>query len=193
MATAPDGRPMVHPKTRAAWRAWLERNHARSTGIWLVTARKETGAPRVEYPEAVEEALCFGWIDSKANKLDDAHSLLWMSPRKPKSGWSKSNKERIERLGAAGLLADAGRAVVEDAKRSGAWTSLDSAEALEIPEDLAAALASNAEAAANYDAFPPSSKKNILSWIGTAKRPETRTRRVEETVRLAALNIRANQ
>ena len=136
----------------------------------------------MEYPEAVEEALCFGWIDSKSNKLDELHSLLWMSPRKPRSGWSKSNKERIERLERAGLLTEAGRAVVEDAKRSGAWTSLDSAEALEIPDDLATALAANAEAAANYDAFPPSSKKIILTWIGSAKRPKTRERRIAETV-----------
>lgn len=192
MPTAPDGNPMVHPKTRDEWRVWLERNHATSTGAWLVTARKETGHPRVEYAEAVEEALCFGWIDSKSNRLDDTRSLLWMSPRKPRSGWSKSNKERVERLERDGLMSDAGRAAVEAAKRNGAWSLLDSVEALELPDDLAAALARNAKAKANYDAFPPSSKKIILTWLATAKRPETRTRRIEETVRLAEQNIRAN-
>ena len=192
MPTAPDGRPMIHPTTRSEWRAWLEANHALSAGVWLVGYRPQTGRPRVEYEEAVEEALCFGWIDSKSKTLDDTRSLQWMCPRKPGSGWSKSNKERIARLEPAGLLTEAGRAVVEEAKQSGAWSSLDAVEALEIPDDLAAALAGNAAAEANYDAFPPSSKKLILTWIATAKRPETRARRIEETVRLAGQNIRAN-
>jgi uncharacterized protein YdeI (YjbR/CyaY-like superfamily) len=155
-------------------------------------SRKETGKPRVDYAEAAEEALCFGWIDSKQVRLDEERSILWMCPRRPGSGWSKVNKERVARLEAAGLMAEPGRAVVEAAKRSGAWSKLDGAEALEIPADLAAAFASNARARANYDAFPPSSKKVILSWIGSANRPETRGRRIAETVRLAAQNLRAN-
>jgi uncharacterized protein YdeI (YjbR/CyaY-like superfamily) len=190
--TAPDGRPMVHPTTRAEWRGWLERHHATSAGVWLVSYRRETGKPRVEYEDAVEEALCFGWIDSKAKALDGERTLQWLSPRKPASGWSRTNKERIERLERAGLLAEAGRAAVEAAKRSGAWTALDAVEALELPDDLAAAFARDAAAKANYDAFPPSSRKLILTWIAGAKRPETRARRIEETVRLAARNVRAN-
>ncbi len=192
MPTAPDGRPMIHPTTRSEWRAWLEANHALSPGVWLVSYRPQTGRPQVGYEEAVEEALCFGWIDSKSKTLDDTRSLQWMCPRKAGSGWSKSNKERIERLEPAGLLTEAGRAVVEEAKQSGAWSSLDAVEALEIPDDLAAALAGSAAAEVNYDAFPPSSKKLILTWIATAKRPDTRARRIEETVRLAGQNIRAN-
>ena len=184
---------MAHPKTRNAWRAWLERHHATSSGVWLVSFRKETEKPRVEYPEAVEEALCFGWIDSKSTRLDDERTLLWMSPRKPGSGWSRSNKERVARLERDGLMADAGRAAVEAAKRSGAWSALDSVEALEVPDDLAAAFARDRTAKANYDAFPPSSRKLILAWIASAKRPETRAKRIQETVRLAAQNIRANQ
>jgi uncharacterized protein YdeI (YjbR/CyaY-like superfamily) len=154
--------------------------------------RKETGKPRVAYAEAAEEALCFGWIDSKQKRLDDERSILWMSPRKPTSGWSKVNKDRVARLEAAGLMAEPGRAVVAAAKQSGAWSRLDSAEALEVPDDLAAAFARNRRARANYDAFPSSSQKLILSWIGSARKPATRARRVDETVRLAAQNIRAN-
>ena len=191
-STAPDGRPMVHPKTRREWRAWLARNHAASSGVWLVTYKRETGKPRVEYDEAVEEALCFGWIDSRTNKLDEKRSLLWMSPRKARSGWSRTNKERVERLERQGLMTEAGRAAVATAKENGAWAALDAVEALELPEDLARALAANPKANANYEAFPPSAKKVILTWIASAKRPETRAKRVEETVRLAAENIRAN-
>jgi uncharacterized protein YdeI (YjbR/CyaY-like superfamily) len=192
MERAPDGQPLVRPTTRRAWRAWLERNHVRSAGVWLVLVRKDAALPRVSYPDAIEEAVCFGWIDSKQKRLDDQRTILWMSPRNPASGWSKVNKERVERLEAAGLMAEPGRAVVAAAKESGAWSRLDSAEALEVPDDLAAAFERNGRAKANYDAFPPSSKKIILSWIGSAKRPETRARRVEETVRLAAQNVRAN-
>lgn len=192
MSEAPDGRPVVHPKSRKGWRQWLSRNHARSSGVWLAAYRRETGRPRVEYEEAVEEALAFGWIDSKSVRLDDERSLLWMCPRKPSSGWSRSNKERVERLERAGLMTDAGRAAIEAAKRSGSWSLLDSVEALEEPHDLEAALNASPAARANFDAFPPSSKKLILTWIATAKREETRRRRVEETVRLAARNVRAN-
>jgi uncharacterized protein YdeI (YjbR/CyaY-like superfamily) len=146
----------------------------------------------VTHEEAVDEALCFGWIDSKQKTLDEERSVLWMSPRRPASGWSKVNKDRVERLAQRGLMADAGRAAVAIAKSNGAWVSLDAVEALELPRDLAAALARERGATANYDAFPPSSKKIILTWIASAKRPETRARRIEETARLAAQNIRAN-
>jgi uncharacterized protein YdeI (YjbR/CyaY-like superfamily) len=187
-----DGRPVVHPKSRKGWRQWLSRNHARSSGVWLATYKKETGKQRVDYAAAVEEALAFGWIDSKSNRLDDERSLLWMCPRKPSSGWSKSNKERVERLERQGLMTDAGRAAIETAKRSGSWTLLDAVEALEEPEDLATSLVANPAARANYEAFPPSSRKIILTWIATAKREETRRKRIDETVRLAAENVRAN-
>ncbi len=108
MATLPPN--AVHPLSRAEWRAWLLENHGRSTGVWLVSFKKGTGKPRFEYDEAVEEALCFGWIDSKPNKLDATRSLLWFAPRKAKTGWSKPNKERVERLLAAGLMQPAGLA-----------------------------------------------------------------------------------
>jgi uncharacterized protein YdeI (YjbR/CyaY-like superfamily) len=183
----------THPRTRAEWRAWLEKNNGREEGVWLVSYKKATGKPRVEYDEAVEEALCFGWIDSKGAKLDAERSLLWFSPRKARTGWSRSNKERVERLIAAGLMTPAGLAKVEAAKRDGSWTALDAVEALEVPPDLAQALAGYPEAERHFAAFPRSVKRSILEWIAAAKRPETRARRVEETARLAAENKRANQ
>jgi len=183
----------VHPLTRAEWRAWLEANHTRRDGVWLVTFKKDTGLPRVEYDEAVEEALCFGWVDSKANKLDEQRSLLWFAPRKPRTGWSKPNKERVERMLAAGLMAPAGLAKIEAAKADGSWSKLDAVEALEIPPDLAEALAAYPSAAANFDAFPRSARRGILEWIVNARKPETRAQRLAETARLASDNVRANQ
>lgn len=183
----------VHPLSRAEWRAWLAENHTRTEGIWLVSYKKATGKPRFEYDEAVEEALCFGWVDSKPNKLDEERSLLWFAPRKPGTGWSKPNKERVEKLLAAGLMAPSGLAKVEAAKADGTWTALDSIEALEVPADLAAALASYPTAMAYFDAFPRSVKRGVLEWISTAKTAQTRAKRVEETARLAAENQRANQ
>ncbi len=183
----------VHPPTRAAWRAWLAENHAREQGVWLVTYKKATGKPRVEYEEAVEEALCFGWIDSKPNKLDEERSLLWFAPRKSGTGWSRPNKERVARMIAAGAMTPAGLAKVEAARRDGSWEALDAIESLEIPGDLAEALAAHPRAAAYFDAFPRSVKRGILEWISTAKKSETRARRVQETARLAKDNLRANQ
>jgi uncharacterized protein YdeI (YjbR/CyaY-like superfamily) len=183
----------IHPKTRAEWRTWLAKHHARTEGVWLISYKKATGKPRVAYDEAVEEALCFGWIDSKPQKLDHTRSMLYFAPRKGGSGWSKPNKERVERLIAAGLMTPTGLAKVEAAKKDGAWTSLDAVEALEVPEDLAKALKALPNAQANWEAFPRSVKRGILEWISNAKKPETRGKRVAETARLANENKRANQ
>ena len=161
--------------------------------MWLVTYRKTSGKKHLSYEESVEEALCFGWVDSKPGKLDDERSMLYFAPRKPRSGWSKPNKERVERLLAAGLMAAAGLAKVEAAKQDGSWTMLDAVENLEMPDDLARALKAFANARTHWDAFPRSVKRGILEWITQAKKPETRARRVEETARLAAENKRANQ
>lgn len=183
----------VHPLTRAEWRAWLEQNYTRREGIWLISYKKATGKPRVEYDEAVEEALCFGWIDSKANKLDEERAMLWFAPRKAGTGWSKLNKERVAKLLAADLITPAGLAKIESAKQDGSWHALDSVEALEVPPDLATALAENPPAADYFAAFPRSVKRGILEWINNAKRPETRAKRVSETAILAVTNKRANQ
>lgn len=183
----------VQPLSRSEWRAWLNEHHQRKEGVWLIMFKKATGKPTVDYNTAVEEAICFGWIDSKGNKLDAERSLLWFAPRKAKTGWSKVNKERIERLLAADLLMPAGLAKIEAAKQDGSWQALDAVEALEIPPDLAAALAAYPNAALYFDAFPRSVKRGILEWISNAKQPVTRAKRIEETARLAAENQRANQ
>lgn len=183
----------IHPTTRAAWRAWLEQNHTRTQGIWLISYKKGTGKPRFETDEAVEEALCFGWIDSKPNKLDQERSMLWFAPRKKGTGWSKLNKARVERLMAQGLMMPAGLAKVEAAKQDGSWNALDAIERLEIPPDLAKALSTYPDAKQNFEAFPRSAKRGILEWIAAAKKPETRAKRIEETAQLANQNLRANQ
>lgn len=183
----------VHPKTLAEWRKWLVENHARTEGVWLVSYKKATGKLRFDFNEAVEEALCFGWIDSKGNKVDDERSMVWFTPRKQGTGWSRINKERIERLIETGRMSAAGRAKVEAAKQDGSWNALDAVEALEIPSDLEKAFSKNKTARGYFEAFPRSVKRAILEWISCAKRPETRAKRIEETVTKAEQNIRANQ
>jgi uncharacterized protein YdeI (YjbR/CyaY-like superfamily) len=183
----------VQIESRGEWRTWLEKNHDRQSGIWLVTFKKHCGDKYVPYDDLVEEALCFGWIDSVTRKLDEDRSMLWLSPRKPGSGWSKLNKERVERTIEMGLMTPAGLEKIYAAKQDGSWHALDAVEVLEIPPDLEAALASYPSARRNFDAFPRFVKRGILEWIATAKRPQTRAKRVEETARLAEDNIQANQ
>jgi uncharacterized protein YdeI (YjbR/CyaY-like superfamily) len=183
----------VHPKTRAEWHAWLEQNHTRGEGVWMVGFKKATGKPRVEYEEAVEEALSFGWIDSKPGKLDAERTMLWLSPRKPGTGWSRHNKERVEKLLREGSMAPAGLAKVEAAKKDGSWNLLDAVEELAVPSDLAEALVASPEAGRYFEEFPRSIKRGILEWIASAKRPETRAARIERTVSMAAKNLRVNQ
>ena len=183
----------IQPKSILEWNQWLERNHSRANGIWLITFKQATGRPRISYDDAVESALCFGWIDSKPRTLDAERSMLWFSPRKKGSAWSKRNKERVEKLVAANRLHEAGLAKIEEAKQDGSWIKLDSVEALEIPSDLRKAFKSNLGSNSNFDAFPRSTKRAILEWIGNAKTEATRAKRVSETATLAAENIRANQ
>lgn len=188
-----DDLPTVTPADRAAWRAWLEANHATAAGVWLVFYKKGSGQPTITYDEMLDEALCFGWIDSKAVSLDERRYKQLITPRKPKGVWSGINKAKVEKLVAEGRMTEAGLAAIERAKANGAWTALDAVEALTIPEDLAAALAADADAARHFAAFNPSSKKNILFWIASAKRPETRQKRIAETVALAAKNVKSRQ
>jgi uncharacterized protein YdeI (YjbR/CyaY-like superfamily) len=183
----------LHPKSRAEWRNWLEQNHTRQEGVWLISYKKSTGKPRFDYDEAVEEALCFGWIDSKGNNLDDERSMLWFAPRKPGTGWSKLNKSRVELLIAAGVMMPAGMSTLEAAKQDGSWNALDRVEALGMPPDLKKAFVANKTAKLYFDVFPRSVRRALLEWISNAKRPETRAKRIEETVTLAEKNIRANQ
>jgi uncharacterized protein YdeI (YjbR/CyaY-like superfamily) len=187
-----DEAPLVHVETREAWRAWLEANHASATGAWLVSWRRGHG-PAVDYGEAVEEALCFGWVDSKGQVIDDQRSKLYFAPRKASSGWASSNKARVARLIAGGRMAPAGLAAIERAKANGTWNLLDAVEQGIVPDDLTAAFAEHPPAAERFAAFPPGVRRQILAWIATAKRPETRAARVLETATLAARNERANQ
>ncbi len=187
-AIAPDGRPMVGPFDRAGWRAWLIANHATSSGVHLVSWRRGSGRVSVPYEDAVEEALCVGWIDSVAGRLDEQRGLQWFSPRRPGSGWARTNKARVERLIGLALMLPAGLAVIEEAKRDGSWSRLDDVENLVVPDDLAAALAASPPARDHWDAFSRSPRRAILEWIGDAKRPETRARRVAETAQSAARN-----
>jgi uncharacterized protein YdeI (YjbR/CyaY-like superfamily) len=141
----------------------------------------------------VLEALCFGWIDSKGNKFDNDRSLLYYSPRNPRSNWSALNKTRVVMLLEQGLMMPAGQHMIDLAKQTGTWTALEEVDALTIPDDLQSALLANPPAEANFMAFPKSAKRGILEWILNAKRPDTRAKRIAETAALAALNIRANQ
>ena len=189
----PEEPPQVHAETVAAWRAWLRKNHARSTGVNLVSWKTQTGRPRVSYDDAVTEALAYGWVDSKARTLDDDRSMLWFCPRKATSGWSRPNKTRVERLYAEDRMAPAGQAAIDRAKENGSWGLLDAVEDLVVPADLAAAFAENPGAAEHWDAFPRSAKRALLEWVVQAKRPETRDRRVREIAEHAARGERANQ
>ena len=188
-----DGKPWVQPSDRAAWRAWLIANHETSRGVHLVTWRRTTGRPTVDYEAAVEEALCVGWIDSKAGTLDADRGTLWFTARRPRSGWSRPNKVRVDRLIANGQMLPAGLAAIDEAKRRGTWTLLDEVEDLIVPPDLAAAFAANPPAQANWDAFSRSARHVLLGWIVQARKPETRARRIEETATRAARNERANE
>ena len=184
---------IVTLKNRAAWRQWLERNHATSASVWLVVNKKTSKISGISYNDAVEEALCFGWIDGRLNVLDDKQYKLLFSPRKPKSIWSKSNKQRIERLIHHGLMTIAGFEKIEAAKKNGSWGTLDSIEELIVPVDLQKALDDNPTAKKNFSGFSNSSKKSILYWIQSSKQPETRLKRIQQTVALASKNIKVNQ
>lgn len=186
-----DSRASFYPHSRAEWRAWLRENQDKSAGVWLVYNKKASGKLTVTYAEAVEEALCFGWIDSLPRKLNDERSQLLFTPRKLRSGWSKLNKTRIEKLIKENLMTDIGLAKIAAAKKDGSWEKLDKIENLEIPQDLVKALAANKTANNNFDAFAASVKKAILTWIDSAQREATRQNRINKTIEMAADNKRA--
>lgn len=188
-----DDYPSVEVASRPQWREWLSRNHDSEPGAWVVTYKKHSGGPYVPYDDLVEEALAFGWVDGRARGLDEERTQLLITPRKPKSGWSRPNKQRVAKLLESGLMTPAGQAAIDVAKGNGAWSALDDVENLVEPPELKEALDSVPAARQNWDAFPRSAKRAILEWISTAKRPETRARRISEAARLAAENVRANQ
>lgn len=181
----------LHLTERAAWRRWLMKNHASESEIWLVFHKKHTGAPSLAYEEAVEEALCFGWIDSIIKKLDGEKYMQKFTPRKKKSEWSEPNKKRARRMIRQGKMAEAGLAKIKEAKADGRWGKVKFRESpARIPLELRAALKENAKAREIFDTYSPSYKKLIIGWIMSARKHETRLRRIEEVVELAAQNKR---
>ena len=189
-----DDAPRIHPANADEWRAWLEANHDSATGVWLVTWRSpESGGEPLAYEDQVLEALAFGWIDATTRRLDDDRRMQYFAPRKRGSAWARSNKARIERLRAEGRMAPAGEAAIERAVADGSWALLDDVENLVVPDDLTAAFERHPGSRTQWETFPPSSRQMALWWIRQAKRPETRARRIEETARLAAEGIRANE
>jgi uncharacterized protein YdeI (YjbR/CyaY-like superfamily) len=187
-----DGAPAFYAATIEDWRAWLEANHSTATSVWLILFNKESAFASASFAEAVEHALCYGWIDSKAVKRDARSRYQRFTPRNPKSTWSKVNRDRVEKLSRRGLMTPHGQALVDLAKARGTWDALGDAQAAVIPDDLQRLFDQDETAFANFEAFPPSSRRLILEWIATAKRPDTRHRRITETVELARQNLRAH-
>ena len=181
--TSPNGKDVFVPPGRADWRRWLASNPDRAEGLWVVYRKKSSDFDGPIYEDLVEEALCFGWIDSQVRRVDDHRVMQWFSPRRSRGLWSALNKERIERLVSAGLMTDRGRAAIDAAKADGSWSQIDDVDALVMPADLEEALSATPDAQLAYGALSESAKKQYLWWIHSAKRPATRAGRVEETVR----------
>jgi len=175
----------IHPKTRAGWRSWLNKNHAKCDGVWLVYYRTSTGRRRLSWENAVREALCFGWIDSKVKPIDDERYKQIFTPRKPRSVWSKINKQHIAELTESDLMADAGLRAVDVAKENGAWSLLEPVDALIVPADLESALEGSKPAREGYEALSKSAKRAVLYSLYSARREETRAKRLADS--LAAL------
>ncbi|GHB65342.1 YdeI/OmpD-associated family protein [Persicitalea jodogahamensis] len=188
-----DGIPTFYAETAAAWRAWLEANHIVEKGVWLIIYKKRSKTPSVYYPEAVDEALCFGWVDSKPNKRDADSYFQYFSKRSPKSNWSGINKRKIEPLLREKRVAPAGLEMVKIAQETGTWDALNDVENGVIPDDLQEAFERYPNAIENFATFPESARRGILNWILNAKSPATRKKRIEEAAALAAENKRAAQ
>ncbi len=175
----------LHFTHRDGWRAWLEENHATAKEAWLVHYKKHTGKPGLSLEEAVEEALCFGWIDGVLRPIDDEKYALRYSPRKKDSVWSETNKRRIRQLIKQGRMTEAGLAKVREAKANGEWRAATLREdTTNIPDDLRQALKANSQARRNFDRLAPSHQRQYIYWITSAKTDKTRQRRIQETVRL---------
>ena len=181
------------PASRQDWRAWLIKNHDCKQSVWLVYHKKNAGIPTVTYSDAVDEALCFGWIDSTRISLGSDQFRQFFCRRKPRSVWSKINKEKVRRLIEDGLMTPAGQACIDNAIQNGSWTILDEAEELIVPADLQKQLRRHAGAVIYFERLSPSAKKAILQWLVLAKRPETRQRRIDEIATLAAQQLKPKQ
>ena len=185
--------PLIQPKSRKAWRAWLQKNHASSSGIWLVYARKHTGIPSLTYSEAVEEALCFGWIDSLVHPIDDSLYKQIFTPRKDKSAWSPLNKTRVARLIANGVMTPAGMKSIDLAKKNGQWNAHNATEAMTMPPELKKALTANAAAKKNWPTYTASQQKAFLRMVNGAKTAETRAKRVARVIAIVSKKMSFSQ
>ncbi|MFO7549350.1 MAG: YdeI/OmpD-associated family protein [Acidimicrobiia bacterium] len=170
---------------RDGWRAWLSAHHGASSGVWLVYRKKGSGLPSVTYAEAVEEALCFGWIDSRVNSIDERSYKQVFTPRRTGSIWSLPNKQRVERMISEGRMTEAGMAVVRRSQADGSWSVLDQVDALVLPAELESALDADPDARAGFDRLADSQKKQVIYWLLAAKRPSTRATRVERVTEAA--------
>ena len=178
-------------KDRKAWREWLDKNHDSISSVWLIIQKKNSGKIGVSLENVIEEALCFGWIDSKLNVVDEKRFKLLLTHRKSKSIWSKQNKQRAKKLIQQELMTATGLEKIEAAKKDGSWNKLDAIEEFKLPEDFREALVADKNAQKNFEAFNNSLKKQTLWWIENAKKPETRLRRIKQTVTMAAQNRKA--
>ncbi|MCD2440941.1 YdeI/OmpD-associated family protein [Agromyces sp. SYSU K20354] len=185
-----DAAERLHVESRSEWRAWLADHHEASPGVWLVVWKSTTGRPRPTYEEQVLEALAVGWVDGQAKSVDDERTMMWFTRRTPKSPWSSSNKQRVARLEAEGLMLPAGLAAIEAAKANGMWNVFDDAERLIEPAELAILLDVDPAARANWNAYPPSVRRSALSWVALAARDETKSQRIAAIVRDAAAGQR---
>ena len=181
------------PANRQEWRLWLKENHSLQQSVWLVYYKKKSGKPTLTWSEAVDEALCFGWIDSTARPIDDDTFMQFFCKRKPNSVWSKINKGKVQRLMEEGLMADAGYKSIDTAKQNGSWTILDDVEEVKIPKDLAKAFNSHPGAKKYFLSLSRSVRKNILQWLVLARRSETRQNRVNEIAERAAQKLKPKQ
>lgn len=182
-----------YPTNRQEWRQWLTENHVSKQSIWLVCYKKKTNVPTISWSEAVDEALCFGWIDSTKKSVDDDKFIQFFGKRKAKGTWSKVNKVKIEQLIADGLMTKAGYEIIETAKKNGSWTILDEVEELLIPEDLDAEFSNQQGSKDFFLSLSKSAKKAILQWLVHAKRPETRRKRICEIAELAGQKLKPKQ
>jgi len=186
-----DSAERVEIKSRAEWRAWLSRKWERESGIWLVVYKKHH-RHYLRWGDIVQEALCFGWIDSVRRRLDEDRTMLYVSPRKPGSLWSRINKQHLQELAAKALMHPAGQCKVDAAKADGSWTLLDDVDAMIVPDDLGRALDVTPGARAGFEGFPPGAIRGLLWWIKSARTAETRRKRIERTARQATLGTVAN-
>jgi uncharacterized protein YdeI (YjbR/CyaY-like superfamily) len=188
-----NGVKIFYAESKTAWRNWLIENHQNESKLWLIIYKKDSGTPSITYDQAVDEALCFGWVDSSINKRDDESYYQYFAKRNPKSNWSRVNKLKVEKLISEGKMSEEGLKMIELAKLTGTWTALDDVENLISPPDLQEALNLNPLAQEYFDLFPRSVKRGILEWLMNAKQAETRSKRITEIVTKAERNVRANQ